>query len=399
MRRLILFITFLESFSVILLERGLYFLTDEKLNFSKLENLALAACFGVVYVIGAMTSHRLAKARGERPTLRAVVMGLVLLHLTLAMHVSHVTVWLGFLAIGLLTGFKWPIVESYVTAGLSPKQTLTAISRFNVVWAGSVPLALLVTGPLIAYSTTLLMLLAAVIHGFTLLLLLPRLPLRPTHMEVDHPDRPVTDTLTRYRKLTTSSRWAMLGSYTMLFLLAPMMPAIFSKLGFGVRSATGLSAVLDVARVIMFAMLGFWTAWHGRALPLVVSIVVLPISALMVMIGDTTAVVIAGQLVFGFASGLVYHAALYHAMVVSNASVEAGGEHEGLIGLGFVLGPLAGLIGVALGRAVENPETALLAVVLPVLLLVSCLAIYPLLSLNRQDKTMDADKAEKLLLQ
>ena len=47
---------------------------------------------------------------------------------------------------------------------------------------------------------------------------------------------------------------------------------------------------------------------------------------------------VAGELLFGWAVGEVYFAALYYAMVVQNASVEAGGGHERIIGLGFALG-------------------------------------------------------------
>ena len=57
---------------------------------------------------------------------------------------------------------------------------------------------------------------------------------------------------------------------------------------------------------------------------------------------------LAGEVAFGLAAGLTHYAALYYAMVVKNASVDAGGAHEGLIGLGFTAGPAAGLAGRAL---------------------------------------------------
>jgi hypothetical protein len=40
----------------------------------------------------------------------------------------------------------------------------------------------------------------------------------------------------------------------------------------------------------------------------------------------------------------IYSAALYYAMEVGQAEVEAGGKHEALIGLGYTGGPACGLL-------------------------------------------------------
>ena len=60
-----------------------------------------------------------------------------------------------------------------------------------------------------------------------------------------------------------------------------------------------------------------------------------------------------GVACLGTGLGIIYYAALYYAMAVGRAAVEAGGVHEGLIGAGYTCGPLAGLLGVAIapGRA------------------------------------------------
>lgn len=41
--------------------------------------------------------------------------------------------------------------------------------------------------------------------------------------------------------------------------------------------------------------------------------------------------------------GIIYCAALYYAMAVGHADVDAGGKHEASIGLGYGVGPLCGL--------------------------------------------------------
>ena len=52
---------------------------------------------------------------------------------------------------------------------------------------------------------------------------------------------------------------------------------------------------------------------------------------------------IAGLAVFGIGHSLIYSAALYYALEVGQAEVQAGGKHEALIGCGYTFGPLLGL--------------------------------------------------------
>lgn len=343
MQRLLIPLTFIQSFATVLLERGLYFYTEGRLEFSDTQNLALALLFGALYAVGALLSHGITQKLGERPTLQAVVFGLVLLNLTIVLHPSTIVVWGGFAGIGFLEGMKWPIIETYVTAGATPRQTMRILSRFNVAWSSAVPLALIVSGPMMgSASPTSFILLAVVLHGGTLFAI-RMLPRSPTHLDADHPERPDPSTTRRYRALLVSARWSMMGSCAMIFLLAPLMPTIFTdRLGHTVDTAPGLSSVMDVARVSAFILLGVVVAWRGRVVPLAVAAFGLPLGFMAVLFAPTTTVAIAGQAVFGLCSGMTYYAAIYHSMVLHNASVEAGGKHESLIGLGFAIGPIVG---------------------------------------------------------
>jgi hypothetical protein len=66
---------------------------------------------------------------------------------------------------------------------------------------------------------------------------------------------------------------------------------------------------------------------------------------LLILLGNSLPLVILGEIIFGVAAGFSYTAALYYALVADNASVDAGGAHESLIGIGIALGPLSGLAG------------------------------------------------------
>lgn len=172
----------------------------------------------------------------------------------------------------------------------------------------------------------------------------------------------------------------MLGSYAMLFLLAPLLPKIFERLDHPVQTATGLSAGLDVARVLTFAALGVFTGWRGKTLPLAAAIVALPLGLFITLFAPSTAGVLLGEAVFGIASGLIYYAALYHAMVLLNASIQAGSAHESLIGLGFALGPAAGLAAAQAGSATGNDAVGLILILVPLALATVVLALRPLVT-------------------
>ncbi|MEM8738113.1 MAG: MFS transporter [Planctomycetota bacterium] len=396
MIRLLLALSFIQSFATVLLERGLYFYTEERLAFTDAQNLTLALVFGLTYAAGALGSHKFTARRGERPTLRAVLLGLLLLQTLIALRTSPVVVWLGFAGIGLLEGMKWPIFESYLTAGASPERLAKIVGRFNVAWSSAMPLGLIVSGPLMASAQpTSFILLAAAIHLVTLGLIagLPRVPI---HLAPDHPARPGPEKLRRYRALMVSSRWSMLGGCAMMFLLAPLLPTLFTdRLGHAVRWAPGLSSVIDASRLGAFVLLGLFTAWRGLSLPLAVTAVGAPAGFVMVLFAPTTAVALLGQAVFGLCIGMTYYAALYHGMVLHNASVRGGGHHEALIGSGFALGPAVGLLGIAAARGTGNLTTGMALAVAPFLLLCLFASLRPLIQLYRFDPEPDPCPAPK----
>ena len=354
-------LTFLESFATILVEKAAYFYCHNRLGFSDAANLSLALAFGAAYVVGAMSSGRLAGRIGERRTLLAAVGAQLGVFAAMGTWPVAAVIFAGSAAMGLLCGLKWPVIESYVSAGHTPAAAAKAVGRFNLSWASAVPLSLIVAGPLIAWRSWAMFVLGSAISAASVWLI-ASLPARPEHLPQDHPERPDPAAARRLGRLTTSARWLMLANYSTMWILATLLPGIFDRLGFGVSSGTALSGLLDVARLSAFAVLGAWTAWHGRRVGLVRSMVLLPAGFLMVLFGGHVAVVLVGELLFGWAVGEVYYAALYYAMVVQNASVQAGGGHEGLIGLGFALGPIAGLIGVAAEPVAGGKMLGILAV-------------------------------------
>jgi hypothetical protein len=192
----------------------------------------------------------------------------------------------------------------------------------------------------------------------------------------------------RLRSLLAASRWSMLGSYSLMWVLAALLPRVYADLAIDVRAATALSALLDGVRAATFLGLGLWVGWHNRRWTQVIVIFGLPAGFFLTLFGPNLAAalgggsglglatVLVGEVIFGLVAGTTYYAALYYAMVVKNAAVEAGGAHEGLIGAGFAIGPLAGLAGGWLAPMLGGPVAGMTAGIAPIVIICSAGAVW-----------------------
>ncbi|HXK20295.1 MAG TPA: MFS transporter [Polyangiaceae bacterium] len=338
-------LTFLESIAATLLQRGVYFYTHENLGFSQNQNLWVAFGFGATYIIGAFTSHGLCTRFGERRLLLGCIAALLVIHSLLALFPAAWCLVVGVFATAIVQGLKWPVVESYVSAGRAPKQLLPILSRYNVTWATAGFVAIGVTGLIVGtHVPSLFFWLPAALNVGAIALAL-RLPEKPLHLDHSHPERPAAGELQRMRALLGSARWSMTGSYALLYVLAPLMPSVLAQLALPVTLATPVASILDAVRVVTFGALGAFAGWHGKRAPMWLTLAALPTAFLLILLGNSLPLVIAGEVVFGIAAGFSYTSALYYALVSENASVDAGGAHESLIGIGIGLGPLSGLAG------------------------------------------------------
>jgi MFS family permease len=379
--RLLVF-TFIEEFATVLVHRGVYFYTREALGFGENENLLLALCMGVVYVLGALPSHRTARWLGNR---RALLFLLACQIATLVFVYHRPRGGLlaaGFLVFAGLNAMMWPIVESYVSAGLAPLEASKAIGKFNVSWSVSVPLGVWASGPIIHHTGAGLFLCAAggMVLAVTLVL---RLKAVPVPLAEDHPGRPSAERLRWLSALMMSSRLSMVAGYAMLYVLSPLLPVFLSELGYTVVAQTGLAGCLDAARAIVFLLMGRTQTWHGRRSILALVAILIPIGFLIALSGGGGGLIVIGLVLFGASHGVSYYASLYYAMVTGNAAVKSAGMHEGLVGAGFVLGPAAALLGRALGSLWHHAAVGILAGVTPIVIIGALGGIWPLLRASR----------------
>lgn len=375
----------IESFATILVQRGVFFYTRETLAFGETQNLLLALGMGTVYVVGAFPSHRVSEWFGEK----RVLLGLLIIQIGVLVAISEGPQgWLlavGSLGFSCLNGMMWPIVESYVSAGQTPVGASRAIGKFNLAWSLPVPLAVWSSGLIIRYWAAGLFLCAAGGMALAMAFVLP-LQAAPRHLPEDHPERPSTRRLRWLGALLVSSRSSMVAGYAMLFVLAPLLPVLLSRLGYTVVAQTALAGCLDASRAATFGLMQSTEIWHGRRSILALAAVLLPVGFLLALSAGRGEVIALGLVIFGASHGVSYYASLYYAMVINNAAVKSAGMHETLIGSGYVLGPAAAFLGKALGNLWPQASLGIVAGMSPILTLGVVGGLWPLVRAVQTDK-------------
>ena len=149
--------------------------------------------------------------------------------------------------------------------------------------------------------------------------------------------------------LLRSVRVLLPVSYLLSSVMAPLLPYRFEQIGVPVEWETPATATWMLVRVA--ALLVMWKVpfWHGRWGTLVVGAVAMTVGFALVVLAPSLPALLLGFASLGVGLGVIYYAALYYAMAVGGAAVEAGGTHEALIGAGYAVGPVVGLIGSAIG--------------------------------------------------
>ncbi len=377
----VLAVTALCSLGTGVFWHGVPFIAKHTYEFSQTRNLVLYAAMGVVYTIGAFRAGALTRWvehwLSPRGVLEAAVGIQGIFCLLPVLFQGQWALWAAAVGGTFLASILWPVVESYLTAGRHGPSMRRAIGWFNFTWALAVAVPLFLMAPILELHGEW------AIGGFVVanvaaLIVLRRFARAPGHHDPQLADAHVAP---EYRSLLSSARVLLPLSYVLNSAMSPILPYRFEALGVDVSWETPATATWTVVRVLAFA--GMWGlgVWHGRWGALVLGAVAMTGGFAMVVAGPSLAVMLVGFACLGTGLGIIYYAALYYAMAVGRAAVEAGGVHEGLIGAGYTCGPLAGLLGVAIapGRA-----AGIIGVVWAVTALGAVAAVRPYLRARRK---------------
>ena len=345
----VLVVTFFESLGTGIFWNAIPFIAKHGYDFSQNRNLLLAGVMGIVYTIGAFRAGQLMRwARRwlePRSLLALIILAQAIFCLAPISFHGEWALWLCCAGVSYASAIIWPLVESYLTAGRHGAEMRQTIGRFNFVWMLAVALPLVLMGPILEdYARWAI---GAQAVGSTIALIpLLWFAAAPGHHDLTLATASVS---AEYPMLLRSARVLLPLSYVLLAAMNPLLPYRLESIGVTVQWETPATATWMIVRVLV--MLVMWHAgfWHGRWGTLLLAAMLMTGGFATVVLAPKVGVILAGFAAFGAGMGMVYYAALYYAMSVGRAEVDAGGVHEALIGSGYAIGPAAGLAGAAIG--------------------------------------------------
>ena len=341
-----------------LLTIGIYFYTSHKFGWQLRQNLLLATALGVVYVFGALAAHPLSERLGPRVTAAGVYLFSAAVLLLVVLFTVPIVAVGGILVFAFSSGVGWPVLESLVSMGeLSPHELSRRVAAYNIVWAGVGAIVVAVNGVIIEAIPAGVFIIPVVVCAIAgAIAALYPLSQAGTSKRTTAPAAPEPQ-LARQRIVALwLSRICVPAMYIAIYALAALMPSLAVIKALRPATQTLASSVWLIARCLAFLGLGATAFWHtrprlllGAAVLLLVSFLVITVSpGELLTLSNSGAIdlmsMIAGQIVFGLACGMIYMASLYFGMVLSEGSTEHGGYHEALIGVGIALGPAAGAV-------------------------------------------------------
>ena len=347
-----------NSFATTLYFYYVYFFTERVFGFTKFQNLLLAAAMGLVYAFSAAVGGRFAQRRGYFTALKS---GYAILALAIgcAVFASTLSLQLALMLIAYSgAAFTWPALEALACEGQSRRGVQRNLGIYNLVWGGLGAVANFSGGAIVEAGTfNALFAVSAILSAmqFLSVLALERAQRSRNFSIKATATNEVSDAvheLEHHRSSVppqTFLRMAWLANpfaYLAINTVVAVIPTLAHRLQLTMTQAGIFCSVWLFVRTGSFLLMWLWPGWHYRFRWLLAAYVMLAASFVTMLVSGNLWVVIAAQVTFGLALGLIYCSSLYYSMDVGTDSKgEHGGFHEAMIGAGLFAGPAIGAAG------------------------------------------------------
>jgi predicted MFS family arabinose efflux permease len=351
----------LNGFAASIYFNYIFFFLREHFGFGAQGNLLFCAANGLVYAIGAFYGGKFAQRRGYffalTVGLTVVVVSLLiaLFSISVAGHVIAMVIW----TLGICV--TWPTLEALTCEGESPLTLPRKVGIYNVVWSVAFACGLFFGGTIIeALSWKSMFLLPAGIHFVQIVIIQitsrgltgnwQELPGAPTPVAVapDHADGNLNKNFLRMAWLANPF------AYIAMNTVIPLIPQVAANLQLSKAGAGFFCSIWMFARTASFIGLWKWTAWHYRFGWLAAAYALMIGTFAGILLFSKFWMLVAVQIAFGGAVGLIYYSSLFYSMDASDTKGEHGGVHEAAIGAGIFLGPAIGYTALRLLPAMQN---------------------------------------------
>jgi predicted MFS family arabinose efflux permease len=362
----------LNSFATVLYFNYLYFFMRDRFSFDNKHNLALAAFLGFVYTISAWQAGKFAQRCGY---FFALKIGFSIMAISLGAGLFLTSATGEILAAACITlgmCFIWPTLEALVSEGETAARLPRAVGIYNVVWAVTNASAFFIGGTLIenfGFKIILALPLAIALSQLALVFWLQRHAAeiarevlnKPKTELPPEPHQPASPKAKAFLKMA----WlANPFAYIAIQTLIAVIPGIAAKFQLSPMFAGFICSLWCFVRLGAFIALWHWTKWHYKFRWLVTAFAILIASFATILTAPNLILLIAAQIFFGGAIGLIYYSSLFYSMDAGDTRGEHGGIHEAAIGLGNCVGPVVGALSLQFLPGIPNSGAIAVSVLL-----------------------------------
>jgi predicted MFS family arabinose efflux permease len=353
----------LNSFGTVLYFTYIYFLLHDQFGFDDKSRLAVAALLGLIYAFAAWQGGKFGQRHGNFAALK-FGFGLMAASYLVASQLGTATGQiLGAAAVSVGMCFTWPVLEALISENEPPERVPHAVGIYNITWAWTNAGALFIGGTIVeklGYASIYWLPLAIVVVQLALTFRLEKIKLPAAENISAPPPDPNRPSPARAQNFLHLAWLANPFAYIAINTLIAMLPGVAAKFHLTPMFAGFACSLWGFARLVIFVALWRWDGWHYQFRWLAAAFVLLIGSFAAILVAPDLWAVLAAQVFFGAAIGLIYYSSLFYSMDASDTKSAHGGIHEATIGVGNCLGPAAGAT--ALWLAPQNPSTGAWAV-------------------------------------
>lgn len=305
----------------------------------------IGATGAVLYVVCSLISGRLSDKLNRKYSLLIYgIIGLAACMLfTRASSLLELYIYYGLFHVSI--GLYWPTLQALLADSRHGRNLSTTLGNFCIAWSLGFTLGHYVCGRLTEYSATLpfgwcvYMSLAVLV----LILLLSEKEAGAKSAGKDFLARPGAKDIRLWKRFLVCG-W--IANFALVFTLGAAK-MLFPKLALDVdgmdRTTLGLMlALIHGGQLAMFWLAKYWHSWqYNRRLYLLTQLLAVPGAALLVWTSHPAGYA-AGMLLIGLSAGFTYSSSIYYSTSRPPGSTSRTGFHEAVIGLGILIGPLAG---------------------------------------------------------
>lgn len=346
----------LNSFSTTIYFTYIYFLLRDHFGFDNKANLAVAALLGLVYAFAAWQGGKFGQRHGNFFALK-LGFGLMAAAFAVAPFLGTAAGQIAMAVVATVgVCLTWPMLEAMVTEGETPTGVPRAVGLYNVTWAATNAVALFCGGAIIekfGYASVCWLPLIFMVGQLAVTIYLEKKFPPAAQNNFTPPPAAHQAAPARAKKFQQLAWLANPFAYIAINTLIAVLPGIAAKFQLTPTFAGFACSLWSFVRLATFVGLWRWDGWHYRFRWLATAFALFTASFTTILIAPNLWLLLAAQIFFGSAIGLIYYSSLFYALDASDTKSEHGGIHEAAIGIGNCVGPAVGAMSLQL-----LPQTA-----------------------------------------